>query len=152
MSPGLVLVGGWRVTKLRDLAGPGRGPEVKYLRVGRSEELPGVAASITVPWISPYQDPWLPGCVVLLVDRIFVAEGIVPCGDCSSSLCGVRGKEELSECYDGVDHGSVLLSPVTLVDVLTIVVMSGRVHYFISNTSVGGSNGGFTWRFMIIFS
>ena len=149
MSPGLVLVGSWRVTKLRDLAGPGRGPEVKNLRVGRSEELPGVAASITVPWISPYQDPWLPGCIVLLVDGIFVTEGIVPGRDCSGRLGGGWREEELSECNDGVDDGSVLLSPVTLVDVLTIVVMFGRVNYFPSNTSVGVSNGGFTWRYLL---
>ena len=118
MSPGLVLAGCWRVTKLRHLAGPGRGSEVKYLSVGRSEELPGVAACITVPWISPYQDPWLPSCVVLLVDGIFVAEGIVPRGDCSGSLCRGRRKEELSECYDGVDDGSLEISHKMLSDVL----------------------------------
>ena len=79
MSPGLVLAGSWRVTELSDLSSPGRGPEIKYLGVSRSEKLPGVAPSIAVPWISSYQDPWLPGSVVLLVDGIFVAEGIVPC-------------------------------------------------------------------------
>ena len=87
LSPGLVLVGGLSVAQLRDLTEPGRGPEVEYLRVGRSEELPGVPASVTVSGVSPYQDPRLPSCVVLLVDGIFVAEGIVPSGDCSCRLC-----------------------------------------------------------------
>ena len=147
LSPGLVLAGSRRVSQLTDLTDPGRGPEIKYLGVGRSEERPGVAASITVSWVSSYQDPGLPSSVVLLVDGIFVAEGIVPCGDCTGGLWRARWEEELSECYDGVDDGSVLLSPGTLVDVLTIVVMFGRVNYFPSNTSVGLSNGGFTWRF-----
>ena len=86
LSPGLVLVGSSRVAQLRDLTEPGRGPEVEYLSVSRCEELPRVSTSITVPWVSSYQDAGLTSRIVRLVDWIFVTESIVPCRDCSGCL------------------------------------------------------------------
>ena len=78
LSPGLVLGCCLVVTEILDLSGPDRGPEVEYLSVSSSQELPRVPSSIAVSWISAYEYPGLASSVVLLVDGVFVTESVIP--------------------------------------------------------------------------
>ena len=142
VSPLSVLLSSLHVAESLDLIQPRGGSKIEHLCVSRCQQLPGVAPGVAVPGVSANQDPWLPGGVVLLVDRVFVAEGPVPRGYGGGGLAGGGRVEILSERDDGVNHGPVLLPPVALVDVFPVEMTLGTLNNLIGYTSVAACAAG----------
>ena len=89
------------------------------------QQLPWIASSVGVARVPSNQDSRHPLTVELPIDGVLLAEGSVVGGHGLGRLRAGRAVEELAKCDDCVDHCSVLLSAMRLVDLLPVKVGSG---------------------------